>query len=512
MLDLHDELSSLARQWESDSPPLTLAETIARAGGPVAPDELDSVGSDESFVAVNPVEQARRRWTPLLMAAAAAVAIIVGLVALTRGNGSDQQPFRPGDETIAPQPTPVGSVPLTTLTTLVSSTVAPNIVTTTPGPSTTSVDGGTPGLSAVQSGAAVALARFDAFRATATMHVASTSSPGGDLVEIPVSVSDVVLAADGSMWSEGTPVEWSSYDATTGIARTQGRRDDGTESYMQINDWSSIPLEVIIGLDPVPDLSALGTNVEIDDALQDGRQVWQISSQHDTTQPDGAVAHSDETLAIDKSTGLVIGFARTVSESGSVTSVQTATLTNLEVGVEVPPPGFSHSFPPDADVQGAGSNPPSFHLLTADQAAARFGTGFVAPTGLPRTARIFAEGGPVVSAAGEAPVIVPSTAIQTKVTMEFPDGFAPRSITVSKNVSLGERSSGEAGASCRTLDGKTCVGAGGSSVITAGALKGVPSDLHLGVLTIHDGLVTIEVRAPTDSQALDLANSLRRIG
>jgi hypothetical protein len=36
--------------------------------------------------------------------------------------------------------------------------------------------------------------------------------------------------------------------------------------------------------------------------------------------------------------------------------------------------------------------------------------------------------------------------------------------------------------------------------------------LHLGVLTIHDGLVTIVVRAPTDAQALELATKLHRIG
>ena len=48
----------------------------------------------------------------------------------------------------------------------------------------------------------------------------------------------------------------------------------------------------------------------------------------------------------------------------------------------------------------------------------------------------------------------------------------------------------------------------GASVVTNGALKGVPSDLRLGVLTIHNGLVTVTIRALSDQQALALANSL----
>lgn len=226
MLDLHDQLTSLAASWESDSPPITLDETIARAHGDVVHDELVA---DGSFVVISPLEPAmHQRWRPLLMAAAAAVLVIVGLVVLTRGNGSDQQPFRPGDETIAPQPTPVDSAPASTAgPTIVGVTVA----TTTPDSQapTSSIGGGPNDLSTVQSSAAAGLATFSAFRATASMHFASSPSPGGALVDGPVTVNDVVLAADGSMWSEGTPVTWSSYDATIGIARTHTVIDGGSE-------------------------------------------------------------------------------------------------------------------------------------------------------------------------------------------------------------------------------------------------------------------------------------------
>ena len=238
--------------------------------------------------------------------------------------------------------------------------------------------------------------------------------------------------------------------------------------------------------------------------------MWQISSQHDTTGPDGVAEHVEETLAIDKATGLMIGYAKTTTAAGGATSVQTATLTNLEVGVEVPPPGFAHSFAPGAYVDSSG-DPASFQLLTVDEAATRFGSGFVAPDALPATARIFFEGGLSVVTIGQSPsVVVPR--LQNKVTMEFPDGFAPRSITVLKDLGNGETAADDGGAVCRTVDGKTCVGSSGASVITAGALQGVPSELHLGVLTIHNGLVTIVVRAPTDAQALELANTLHRIG
>lgn len=205
----------------------------------------------------------------------------------------------------------------------------------------------------------------------------------------------------------------------------------------------------------------------------------------------------------------MIGYAKTTSAAGGVTSTQTATLTNLQVGVEVPPPGFDDSFAPGANVDSSG-DPASFQLLTVDEAASRFGSGFVAPDALPATARIFFEGGLSVVTVGQSPSVVTST-FQNKMTMEFPDGFAPRSITVSKDLGNGETAAG-GGAVCRTVDGKTCVGSGGASVITAGPLQGVPSELHLGVLTIHDGLVTIVVRAPTDAQALELANTLHRIG
>jgi hypothetical protein len=507
MLDLHDQLSSLATHWESDSPPISLDETIARGHRTVVRD----VGVvDESFVAVSSIEPAmHRRWRPLIMAAAAAVLVIVGLVALTRGNGSDQQPFRPGDETIAPQPAHDDSAPARTAG---PTTAVVTVATTTPDSqaSTSSTGGGPLDLSTVQSSAAAGLATFEAFSATATMHSASASSPGGALVEGPVTVNDVVMAADGSMWSEGTPITWSVYDARTGIARTSALWDDGTQINTQYNGWSSIPFEVILGLDPTPDLSALGTDAEIDDAAQEGRPVWQISSQHDITGLDGATSHVEEALTIDKASGLMIGYAKTTSVAEGVTSTQTATLTNLEVGVEVPPPGFDHSFAPGDNVDSSG-DPTSFQLLTVDEAASRFGTGFVAPDSLPATARIFVGNAAGIGSVGGNVVVGPTT-VQVNLTMEFPDGFAPRSVTVSKDLSVGQHQGGDGGAVCRTVDGKTCVGSDGGSVITAGPLRGVPSELHLGVLTIHDGLVTIVVRAPTDARALELANTLHRIG
>jgi hypothetical protein len=508
---LEDQLSTLARHWEMNAPPIALDEAIARAerrglAALVDPDDADfddAYDPEESLVVVSAISrEPNRRWKPLLMIGAAAALVIVGLVVLATHDSNDREPFRPGIDTIAPQPT--AQVPVTTSATTTPGT-SPAPPTTPPALSPTvsassEIDPTTAELSTIQSSVAAALTTFDTFRATATMRSSTSHESGGELVDGPVTINDVTMAADGSAWATGSPITWQSYDATTGIART------GTPSanaYMQLN-IDPVSLGLVMGLAPIPRFDDFGTNVEVDETVQDGRPVWEINSIQDVTGPDG-VEHRDETFEIDKATGLVIGYTKASTRSGT-TTVQTATLSNLVLNVDFPPPEFPGTFPPGADVPGA-SDQNSIQLLTLDEAKARFGDGFVVTPTLPPTARITFESS-IDPTHGTDGVTIVGANQRFKVTVDFPTGFAPTSITISKAVDAGGASSADAGSLCRTIDGKTCLGSDGASVVTAGALKGVPSELRLGVLTIHNGLVTIAIRAPSDQQALAIANSL----
>ena len=492
---LKDQLSTLARRWESDASPITIDETIAMAGrrglaALVDPDDADLLGPDESLVVTvsTIANKPTVRWKPLLMIGAAAALVLIGLVVLAE-RGADQEPFRPGVETV-PQPS---EVPVTT-----SATTAP--ATSTPAPTSPTaavVDPTTAELSTIQSSVAASLATFDTFRATTTMQ----SSTDG-----PVSTYEVTMAADGSVWATGSPIAWQSFDATTGLSRTG---NPSANAYMELSLGNTVPLELIIGLVPVPRFDTLGADVAIEENEQDGRPVWEISATGDLTRPDGVQEHREETFEIDKATGLVIGYTKASTVSGT-TTLQTATLSNLVLNVDFPPPDFPGTFPPDADVPGAGNQNP-VQFLSVDEAAAKFGAGFVVAPAVPPTARITFQSNLVPTTGAGGVVIVGPPRLT--VTMDFRTGFAPTSVTISKDADVGGSTSGvDAGSVCRTVDGKTCLGADGASVVTAGALEGVPSELRLGVLTIHAGLITVTIRASTDQEALALANSLVTVG
>ena len=510
--DFEDQLSTLARRWEADAPPITVDEVIAIVGrrglaALIDPDDADLHGPDESLVAVSPIAVTpNRRWKPLVMIGAAAALVLVGLVVLAQRDGNNQEPFRPGIDTIAaPQPTatvPATSTPATSTPATISGTSpAPP---TTP-PSAEVADPTTQELSTIQSSVSASLATFDTFRATATMQSATSQGSGGELVDGPVTINEVTMAADGSVWATGSPITWQSYDATTGIARTA---NPSANAYMQLN-LNPVPLGLVMGLAPLPRFDEFGTDVVVDETDQDGRPVWEINSIHDSAGADGIRQHRDETFEIDKATGLVIGYTKTSTASGT-TTVQTATLSNLVLNVDFPPPDFPGTFPPDADVPASGGQNP-IQLLNVDEAATRFGAGFVVAPALPRTARITFQSNLVPTAGPGGTVIVGPPRLT--VTMDFPTGFAPTSLTISKDAAVGDStSSGDAGSVCRTVDGKTCLGADGASVVIAGALKGVPSELRLGVLTIHNGLITVVIRASSDQDALALANSLVTVG
>lgn len=252
----------------------------------------------------------------------------------------------------------------------------------------------------------------------------------------------------------------------------------------------------MIGLDPTPHFAELGSDAEINEAEHDGRPVWEITSTHDSTGPDGAVTHSEETLDVDKATGLVIGRANTSTVAGIVT-VQSATLTNLELNVAFPPAGFPGSFPSDAKVQGA-VGPGALHLLTVDEASTLFGGGLVVPSTLPASARIFVDSVPNQSViATQPPGPLLNQPAPLAITFDFPQGFAPSSVTVFKDVDANTPS--------------PSAPVGGASVVTDGPFKGTPSELRLGVLTIDDGSITVIIRASSDARALEVANSLVKV-
>lgn len=500
MLDLDDQLSTLVRRWEAVAPAISITEVTARARA-VSPEAGAETFDDhfDRFVVVSTLpHRPHRQWKAAAMLGVAAAIVLVGLVALVYSSG-DQEPVRPGIDTVAPQPSasllPSTSAPTSTTSNTTAVTTTP--ATTVPEPIVvpTYADPTTEQLATIQSSTAASLTSVDTLRATSTWQVSTQQD--GTIVDNQLMVNTVTLASNGSMWTTGTTLEWSSYDSTTGIGRTQVMGSDGIRSYTQYS-FSTLPLHLVIGLNPTPHFGELGSDAEINEVDLDGRPAWEITSTHDSTGPDGVVTHTDETLDIDKATGLVIGRAITSTAPGTVT-VQSATLTDLELNVGFPPAGFPGSFPSDAKVQGGAVGPTSFHLLTVDEAAAQFGGGLVAPSPLPARARIFVDTIPnqqptVIQTAGAVTLSPPARAI----TFEFPQGFAPSSITVFKD------------ADADTATSST--GSGGASVVTAGPFEGAPSELRLGVLTIYHGSVTVIVRASSDARAIEVANSLVKVG
>lgn len=480
-----DMSSAFRRRLERD--------LLASASVDVGPETSDKFV--DRFVPVSTIpDRPRPRSTAFAMIGVAAALVLVGLVMLVRRDESDHEPIRPGIDTVAPQPSASPS-PSTSTPTSTTSTTTPDTTVAAPRVVRTYADPTTQQLATIQSAAAALLTRVDTLRATATWNF-STQRSDGQVVDSQVMVNNVTLASNGSMWSL-TPNGWSSYDSSTGTALTESIGDDGLPIYTRFDNFSSLPLPVVLGVDPTPHLDGLGTDVEVSESEQDGRPVWEITSVRDATGPDGATTHTEETLEIDKATGLVIGRASTSTVAGTV-SVQSATLTNLELNVAFPPASYPGSFPADAKVQGS-PGPSSFHLLTVDEAATLFGDGLVAPSLLPATARVFVDGVP------NQPVVVIQPAgtpldqnIPQAITFDFPQGFAPSSITVFKDVD--------------TATPTSSARAGGASVVSAGPFKGAPSELRLGVLTIDDGTVTIIIRASSDARALEVANSLVKVG
>ena len=463
-------------------------DLFAAASAEVEPEAVDDFA--DRFALVSTIAgQPRRRWTAAAMIAGAAALVLGGLVVLVR-HDKDQAPFRPGLDTVAPQPsasTPrsISAPTSTTSTTTPLTTVPAEIVVPTYADPTTQQ------LATIQSTAAAAMTNIDTLQATATWTV-STQTPDGQQVDNRVTVNNLTLAANGSLSSE-TPNGWTSYDSSTGTALTQFTGDDGVPIYTRFENFASLPLPVVLGLDPTPRFDGIGNDAEINEADQDGRPVWEITSTHDSTGPDGAVTHAEETLEIDKATGLVIGRTNTSTVGGTVT-VQTTTLSNLQLNVAYPPAGFPRSLPAGAQVQGS-PGPSTFHLLTVDEAATLLGGGLVAPSPLPTTARIFVDSipnQPIVVTQPAAPP--PNQPVPQAITFDFPQGFAPSSVIVFKDFDTGTPTS--------------TTPPSGASVVTAGPFVGAPSELRLGILTIDDGTVTIIVRASSDARALEIANSL----
>ena len=328
MLDLDDQLSMLVRRWEADAPSISIEEatTRVRVGEPSEPGSEAVDDRDHLVLVWATAGSPHRRRRALAMMGVAAL-VLVGLVVLVRHGDNDQEPFRPGIDTVAPQPsvsaTPSTSAPASTTptSTPVTTVVAPIVV-------PTYADRATQQLATIQSTAAATLTGVETLQATATWK-STTQTSDGQILDDRVMVNNVTLSSSGSMWTTGTMLQWSSYDSTTGIGRTQAVGSDGNHIYTQYS-FTTLPLPVVIGLDPTPRFAELGNDAEISDAEQDGRPVWEVTSTHDSTGPDGAVTHIEETLEIDKATGLVIGRANTSATADSVT-VQSATLTNVEL-------------------------------------------------------------------------------------------------------------------------------------------------------------------------------------
>src|SRR4249919_3118283 len=127
MLDLDDQLSMLVRQWEVDAPAISIEEATTRARAYVSYETAPETVDDhvDQFVPVSTIpDRPRRRWRAVAMIGVAAALVLVGLVVLVRHDGKDQEPFRPGIDTVAPQPS-VSAAPSTSAPTSTATSTTP---------------------------------------------------------------------------------------------------------------------------------------------------------------------------------------------------------------------------------------------------------------------------------------------------------------------------------------------------------------------------------------------------
>jgi hypothetical protein len=487
MADVLQQLRGLAEAWETEAPAVRLDEVVARTTS--IGDHQDRRAAQTHVHEAPPSDGSpRRQWFVGLVAAAAVIGLIVGLVALA---GQRPEPAPPGLTTIVSEPQTSTSVAPTTSTSFTTTnelvtTTAPSVAPTTRPP----IIGNTSAaLASVQRAVASSLSSFDSFSATIVMHQENLDGEG-TLTSSTDSTNRVVMLADGRIWSEGSPIEWQSFDPQTGVAQMTSH-PEGSTVYLRYKDFATIPIVAALGLDPLPRFATMAADTTVDDIEIEGRPAWSLTSSQNG--PDGTPV--TETFVIDKTTGLVVRYSNARTSNGVSSNAQ-ATMTDVHLGAALPAE-FPGHFPAGANIQESGSD--VFTVLDLGQATAQFGEGFLAPAGRDPARAFVAHN--VVQTTGSTAIVVPTIV----ATLEYHTGFS------SSTVKLTRTSLPVGGGYCRSSDGRTCAGANGSSVVTTGAMAGEPSEVSNGVLTVNSGTLTVEITAVSDEEAVALANSLATV-
>jgi hypothetical protein len=266
--DLTDRIAALARDWETQAPPIALDEVVGRT----LPTSLDPEAAP--FIAVVTTPMRRPRTGLFFAAGLATAAAIVGVLVFAGRNERDLDDVGPApvasDADTTPSSAP-SSAPQTT--DAVDTTAAP--------PETTTVTPIAPvdiaaRLAEIDAARALALRQFTTLGFTAN-HV--RTNPDGTVQS--ATKADVVLRNDGSLSASSDTTVWSFYDATTGTARLAYLGSDGQTAYQEVVGLAdnSLPLGVPTGLpNGIVELFPLRADsvVDVADDTVDGRPTWRI--------------------------------------------------------------------------------------------------------------------------------------------------------------------------------------------------------------------------------------------
>lgn len=490
--EIEQRLARLAHSWEAAAPAVTAGEARARVARP------GEAGPDDEWSAVEPAPASSRGRTWLWGAAASiVVAVIVAAVLVGR-------PSNRSISSAQPEPTESTAEPASSVTD--GSAAAPTAPATIP-PTTPPPVEPAPSLAAVTEAVSSRLSALQSFRATATVHSSQRSLGEGSVAVAPesTSINEVTVLADGTLWIEGDTAIWSSYDASTGVTRAAFTAEDGNTRYQEIVGWTdnSTPLLIVFGHDPVMHFDSVDDSVE-EVVSRLGRPAWRLTLAFGGGSTQSTLSFSqEETFIVDQESGLVVEYRR-VSTNDAIEDVTEAYLDDLQLNVPLPDT-FPGAFPDGAVVDRSG-DPNGFALLTPEQAAERFGSGFLMPVVGDAEVRIVFSAGDGLWGEGSIPVT------NLQVTIELRRGFAKSTVLIMKTVLQPDAVIADPGvivvdgALCGSADGVRC-STDGQSVISAGALAGMPSVQESRSVSATDGPVQYTVLAADGAAALSIANS-----
>jgi hypothetical protein len=445
MIDhLERDIRQLAERLDTSAPSISGAEVRTRREAPVS--------FEEGEIATVTVMSDHRRRSVLKLAVAATTAVASVVAVLVLLSARSTAPFTTSPQTF-PSPGP---------TTIVPTTTVPS--TTIPPPTTVPLG---------EQLDRIATTVSDRLSTLHSVGFTSTIRSAGQ----PDVSNKVVVRSDGAFWAERDGL-WGSYDPQTGLLRGGYTYPDGTLGYDELAGQtpSNPGRGILIGLDPVPTGAVVRQAQSVIEAVHDGRPVWQLEVSYPKNT---AGLDSFAVLMIDQATGLLVSELQTTVTDGVTTSHE-STLTNLVVDAQLPAV-FPGTFPADATVNRSG-DPKAAPIHSVDEAAQRFGPGFIAPAEFPTGSWI--------------QVLHDKTSGTSNAEIVIPRGFLATLIYLSINPDAGQ---------------PVLSAVPPSPTLTGGDLAGRTYYAGDGSVSVSDGRTEIVVSAPSIDEALRIANSLKRI-